>query len=136
MDKNNFKELIEKIIAVKKEYDLELELMCTTSFSEKDGGFLGLRTFLIEKKCMDDLVNMLTDSSTPRIARVLRSEDLYEKNRQIRDYIRSFCNCDLDDEECNCKLPSEEEAEQWWWNKTFTELERRSDDLMKFFKIK
>ena len=115
----------------------ELNLMCTPIYSCW-GSFNGLKLFFISKSMTEEII-----THDCNFYAVVNYSQIEEKKRKIKEYIGGFCNCydnfsfdesfDQDDiPECTCKLPTQEEAEQWWYNSLLKEMEERS----KFIKEK
>ncbi|OPD25945.1 hypothetical protein AL710_01865 [Clostridium botulinum] len=143
MDK---KDLIKKIKFMEMALDQgeELNLMCRPSYGCW-GDFGGLELFffsdnMTEESIIDNDCNFYV---------VVNYSQVKDKKRKIKEYIESFCHCydnfsfdkffdqirsddSIDVPECTCKLPSQEEAEEWWYNDLLKKIEERS----KFIKEK
>ncbi|RHW64374.1 hypothetical protein DZC34_12655 [Clostridium botulinum] len=137
MDKN---EIIEKIkfMEMTLEHGEELNLMCRPIYGCW-GDFVGLKLFFLSESMTEEI--LITQDCNFYV--VINYSQVKDKKRKIKEYIESFCHCcdnfsfdesfDQDDIlECTCKLPTQEEAEQWWYNSLLKEIEERS----KFIKEK
>lgn len=136
MDK---KEIIEKIkfIEIALEHGEELNLMCRPMYSCW-GSFNGLKLFFLSESMTEEI--LITNDCNFYV--VVNYSQVKDKKRKTKKYIENFCHCydnfgfdksfDEDIPECTCKLPTQEEAEQWWYNSLLKEIEERS----KFIKEK
>ncbi|APR02620.1 hypothetical protein RSJ2_3838 (plasmid) [Clostridium botulinum] len=137
MDK---KDLIKKIkfMEISLKQGEKLNLMCRPTYGCW-GDFGGLNLFFLS----DDMTEEAIINSDCDFYVVVNYSQVKDKKRKIKEYIESFCHCydnfsfdenfDQDDiPECTCKLPTQEEAEEWWYNDLLKKIEERS----KFIKEK
>ena len=114
-----------KFMEMALEQEEELDLVCKPSY-DGWGNFKGLKLFFMSENMT---WNAIVNSSNGYCV-VLNCEQIKNKKHEIENYINSFCKCDYDIfskeiEECNCGLPSIEDAEEWWYSSLINKMEER-----------
>lgn len=125
MDKNNMIKKI-KFMEMALGEEEKLNLLCRPSY-DCWGGYSGLELFFMSDNMTENAI-----ISGNNYYMVLSYQEIKEKKYQISKYTDSFCHCPLDldfEDECTCKLPSKEEAEEWWYNNLMEKLKNRSSEI-------
>nr|WP_032072320.1 hypothetical protein [Clostridium botulinum]BAP25566.1 hypothetical protein [Clostridium botulinum] len=138
MDK---KDLIKKIKFMEMALDQreELNLMCRPSYGCW-GDFGGLELFFLSDNMTEESI-IISDCN---FYVILKYDQIKNKQYEMKKYTESFCHCyddinldnifnDIDTiKECKCELPTQDGAEQWWYDNLLKKMEERS----KFIKEK
>lgn len=131
MDRLKLKKYVEFMLNAK-EQGLEINLYCYPKYNPNNGSFIGFKTFLAEKECEWIL------AENERAVLVLSQDKITYKDREIRNMQNENCSCGASDNwtiECTCEPLNKEEAEEIWYDRLITDLEKRNLFIREFYNI-
>lgn len=109
----------------------KLDLMCKPSYNDW-GSFNGLELFFMSENMS---YSSVLDNDNGYYV-LLSYSQVKNKKFEIKNYMNTFCKCDFDifsdeEQECNCEIPTQKQAEEWWYNNLLTHVKERGKDIIK-----